>query len=142
VGWEITPSIGVEGSGSWNDRSGRSDALNAALKLQVGLMAPRRAVPFVTGGVGLYRASYNGAAASIPDFYRRRMPMGREHPGMMNTFTDPAVILGGGLNVFMTRRVAIRPDVETMIVVRNSASHLVTAIAVHLAYHFENPPSR
>jgi hypothetical protein len=35
--------------------------------------------------------------------------------------------------------VAIRPDVETMIVLRDSSTHVVTALAVHLAYHFVNP---
>jgi hypothetical protein len=99
-------------------------------------------VPFVTAGVGLYRASFDAAAGSIPDFYRRRMAMRMDGPGIMSTFTDPSVVLGGGMNLFVTRHVAIRPDVETMIVMRNSASHMVTAIVVHMAYHFENPAPR
>jgi hypothetical protein len=141
-GWEITPSIGIEGSGYWFDRSGKSDAFAAALKLQAGVTAPHTVVPFVTAGIGLYRASFDAAAGNIPDFYRRRIAMHGDGPGIMSTFTDPSFVFGGGLNVFVTRHVAIRPDVETMIVVRDSASHVVTAVAVHLAYHFENPPSR
>jgi len=104
-------------------------------------MPPHTAVPFVTAGVGLYRASYETAVGNVPEFYRHRMSQ-TAGPGMTMTFTDPTFVFGGGLNVFVTRHIAIRPDVETMIVVRDSSSHVVTAAAVHLAYHFENPASK
>jgi hypothetical protein len=44
--------------------------------------------------------------------------------------------------VFVTRHAAIRPDVERIIVVRDSASQGVAEMAAHLAYHFENPASK
>ena len=140
VGWEITPAFAIEGSGYWLDRRGSSDAFAAALKLQAAVMLPHTAVPFVEAGVGLYRVSFGPSASEIPVFYRGRMAMSGTGPGTTNTFMDPAFVLGGGLNVFVTRHVAIRPDVEAMIVRRNSQNYLVTAIAVHIAYHFESHP--
>jgi outer membrane protein with beta-barrel domain len=139
LGWEVTRVIAIEGSGYWLDRSGRSEAFAAALKLQAALIPPHTAVPFVTGGVGLYRASYENGAAEMPEFYRRRTSTTEHSPATITTFTDPSFVFGGGLNVFVTRHIAIRPDVESTIVVRDSASHIVTTVAVHLAYHFENP---
>ncbi len=61
-------------------------------------------------------------------------------PGATSTFTDPSFILGGGMNIFVTRHIAIRPDVEAMIVRRDSHNYVVTAVVVHIAYHFENHP--
>ena len=55
-------------------------------------------------------------------------------------FTDPSFILGGGVNLFVTRHVALRPDVEAKLVRRNSQNYVVTAVSVHLAYHFEDHP--
>ena len=52
--------------------------------------------------------------------------------GMMVTFTDPSLVFGGGLNVFVTRHLAIRRDVETMIVAPDSSSRAATALTVHL----------
>lgn len=140
VGWEITPAIAIEGSGYWLDRSSGADGFAAALKVQTGLIVPHTAVPFLEAGVGLYRASFDPVTSLIPDFYRRRMAAIASRPGATNTFTDPSLILGGGLNIFVTRHVAIRPDIETMIVRRDSQNHVVTAVAVHMAYHFESHP--
>jgi hypothetical protein len=142
IGWEITPAMAIEGSGYWLDRGAGPDAFAAALKLQVGLMMPRGAVPFVSAGVGLYRATVDGASnGTMPDFYRRRMT-GAMGPTTLRTFTDPSFILGGGVNVFMTPHIALRPNVETMFVRRHGHGHVVTALAVHLAYHFESHPVR
>jgi hypothetical protein len=52
----------------------------------------------------------------------------------------PSFILGGGVNLFATRHVAIRPDVEAKIVRRNSQNYVVSAVSVHIAYHFEDHP--
>jgi hypothetical protein len=139
VGWEITPAIAIEGSGYWLDRSG-ADVFAAALKVQAGLLVPHTAVPFLEAGVGLYRASFDPAASTVPDFYRRRIAANTPGPGATSTFTDPSFILGGGVNIFVTRHIAIRPDVESMIVRRDSQHYVVTAVAVHIAYHFESHP--
>lgn len=140
VGWEIKPSLAVEGSMGWIDRPGHdTSAYTAGLKALFSFPKAGDVVPFLTGGVGLYRASF-GLGSEMPEFYSRRVStsdLGQPGP---YTFTDPAYIFGGGLNVYLNRHLAIRPDVEVMWIRGDSESFFVTGIAVHFAYHFENHP--
>ena len=138
VGWEITPRVALEGSASWFDRGLGADAFAASLKAQVTLARPLAAEPFLQAGVGLYRASFDPMRSEIPAFYQHRMGNGRSVHS--SRFTDPTLVFGGGANVFLSRHVAIRPDVETILVMRHARVHVVTALAVHLAVHFEEHP--
>jgi Outer membrane protein beta-barrel domain len=140
VGWEITPMTAVEGSGYWLRRGTGAEGFAAALKLQAGLNLGRAAIPFLEAGVGLYRTSFDSTATSVPDFYGRRMAAIDRAPGTTSTFTDPSFVLGGGVNVFVTPHIAIRPDIESMIVRRDAQNYFLTAVAVHMAYHFESHP--
>jgi hypothetical protein len=140
IGWEFTPRIAIEGSGYWFDRAANADAFAAAVKVQGGLIASRVAMPFVEAGVGLYRASFEPTATAVPDFYRRRISTGPQGPGTTHTFTDPAFVFGGGVNVFLSRHLAIRPHVEAMAVRRDRHDYLVTSAAVRVAYYFESRP--
>ena len=139
AGWEITPRFGLEGSVAWLDRAGAAEAFSAAFTAHATLTAARPAVPFIRGGVGLYRASF-AAADEMPDFYRRRLLAPASAFGMPRSFTDPSFVLGGGVNVFASRHLAIRPEIEAIVVRRNSRSHIVTAVTMHVAYHFEDHP--
>ena len=76
----------------------------------------------------------------MPDFYNRRMMMNSSRVGTTAGFTDPTVVFGGGVNAFVNRHWAIRPDVLEIVVLRNSRSYFVTAFAIHVAYHFEDHP--
>ena len=137
VGWELTPKVAIEGDASWLDRGPGADGFSAALKLRAAMFGRDRAAPFVTAGVGMYRAAYSQDAAEVPSFHRRRMA-----PGVAGrqTFTDPSLVFGGGVNVFLNRHFAIRPDVEALVVMRDSQTYVVTTAAVHLAFHFEDHP--
>jgi hypothetical protein len=73
----------------------------------------------------------------MPEFYRRRVGPGF---GTTHTFTDPSFVVGGGVNVFTSRHWAIRPEVEAIVVRRQSRSYVVTAVTVGVAYHFEEHP--
>lgn len=138
-GWELTPRFALEGSGTWLDWGQGAHAFTAAMTAQVGLATPRPFIPFLAGGVGLYHASFNRVDGAMPGFYRRRMgalfDMGRT-----TSFTDPSLAGGGGINVFVSRHWAIRPEVMATVVLRNSRSFVVTTGTVHLAYHFEDHP--
>jgi hypothetical protein len=140
MGWEITPTLAIEGSGYWFDRNTEPDAFAAALKLQAGLPVGRPVVPFVAAGIGLYLASFDATTSTIPDFYRNRIASTGTSAGSVHTFTDPSFIAAGGVNLFVSRHVSIRPDVEAMFVRANSQGYLVMVAAVHVAYHFENHP--
>jgi hypothetical protein len=140
LGWEVTPTIGVEGSAAWFDRGAGARAFGAALKGQAGVRLTQHVVPFAEGGVGLYRASFERGSEAAPDFYRARMTTSGPLVPQEHTFTDPAIVVGGGVNLFVSRHIALRPDVETMIVRHGGSSHTLTAFALRLAYHFEDHP--
>jgi hypothetical protein len=139
LGWQITPWVSVEGSGTWFNRRTGADAFAADLKALVNIIAARPVAPFVEGGIGMYRASFDSSRGLLPDFYRARTTGDMGNIGGI-TFTDPSFVVGGGVNMFVARHVAIRPDIEATIVRRNSQSYVVTSLSVHLAYHFEDFP--
>jgi hypothetical protein len=105
----------------------------------MGLPTAGRVVPFVTGGVGLYRASFDRTDVEMPHFYGGRLTS-MNALGSAITFTDPSVVGGGGVNVFVTRKWTIRPEVLATVAVRDSRSFVVTTAAVRLGYHFESHP--
>lgn len=138
-GWEITPWFAIEGGATWLDWGQAAHAFAPAIAAQAGLPTARPFVPFVTGGVGLYHASFNRLDSTMPGFYQRRM-MGTSDMRSTITFTDPSVVGGGGVNVFVSRHWTIRPEILATAVLRNSQSFVVTTGAVRLAYHFEDHP--
>lgn len=138
LGWEVTPRLAIEGAGSWAEFGDDTTAFGGALKVRARLFPRGPLDPFVQAGVGMYRAAFSARETEIPDFYRPRMTA--KLPGGSQTFTDPTLVAGGGVNVFITRNVAIRPDVEAMVVLRGGQRHVVTTVALHAVYLFESHP--
>ena len=140
AGWQVTPALAIEGSGTWAEFGEGTHAFGGSLKARVRLFGRQSVDPFVQGGIGMYLATFGPAATHIPDFYRRRMsdPMQTDDSG--ETFTDPTVIAGGGVNVTLSRHIAIRPEVEATFVLRNGHSHVVTTVALHAVFNFEHHP--
>jgi hypothetical protein len=137
-GWRVMPRLSIDTRMAWFDRGDGMDAFSASLGAEVSFNGSSSISPFLRAGAGVYRLSIDTATAAPPDFYRRRLIAGGSRPDSHQAFTDPAVVLGGGVSIFVTRRVALRPEFETTIAFRNSRSHAVTAIAIQLAYHFED----
>jgi len=140
IGWELTPRFGLDGSAAWVDRHGGGEAFSAAVTAHVSLAAPGKVVPFARAGLGLYRMSVD--ASSVDDsleFYRRRLGpnIGRLS---RRTFTDPAFVLGGGVNVFVTRQLAFGPELGVIVVRAGGHGHVVTTVTMHLTYHIEEHP--
>jgi hypothetical protein len=140
IGWELTPRLAIEGAGSWLDLGDGRRGFGASVKTRAHLTGRHTLNPFVEGGFGLYRATFRHADAPMPHFYRRRMPMVVRVNLDNVTFTDPAFFAGGGLELRVSRRFALRPDVETMFVFRDGRQHLVTTIAVRAAFQIEHRP--
>ncbi len=142
VGWEITPRLAIEGSGLWAEHGSGSDVFAGALKVRAALFGARErlraAVPFLQAGIGMFRASLD-VRDDMPGFYRHRMPRDVSR-GVTRSFTDPSVVFGAGADVFVSRNLAIRPDVEAMVVLRSSASHIAAAIRFNVVYHIEDHP--
>ena len=139
VGWELTRRFAIEGSGSWLDFGHSANAFAGAMKFRTRLFGRGTLDPFVEGGVGLYRAWYGADATGIPRFHARRMGT-QPVPGVGATFTDPTLLAGGGVNIFVNRRFALRPELEATFVLRNGRAHTVTSLGVQAVYHFEEHP--
>jgi Outer membrane protein beta-barrel domain len=140
IGWQLTPAMAVEGTGAWIDNQTSPTWFTAALKFQARLAAAAGTNPYVEGGFGLCRSSFDSGDLNVPEFYRRRMAQDPAISIMSHTFTDPTFAFGGGLNIIATRHIAIRPAVEFTTVFRNSDTFTMTAGVVRVAYHFENHP--
>jgi hypothetical protein len=140
IGWQLNPTIAIEGTGGWIDSQSSSPWFTAAMKIQARLARAGGTNPYVEGGIGLCRATFDAGQIKTPEFYHKRMT---ENPGasMMNqTFTDPTFAFGAGFNILTTRHIAVRPAVEVALVFRNHDAYAMTAGVVRLAYHFENHP--
>jgi hypothetical protein len=109
-------------------------AFSAVLGVRVNLTPPAVTVPFVSGGLGLYRATLE-SATDAPDFYRRRMT--GSDLRQRHDFDDFAWSVGGGVDVFLERHLALRPDVRVLLVRGPSETRAVPVYGLHLAYHFE-----
>lgn len=69
AGWEVTPRLAIEGSGTWLDLGQRTSAFAGALKVRVRLSGRRTVDPFVHGGMGFTgcrsaRASRSGRSST------------------------------------------------------------------------------
>ena len=139
IGYEVTPRLTIEGSGSWLEFGEGAHAFAGAVKLRARLWGQRTVDPFLTGGVGFYRASFDRSSNVSPGFYQRRLRMPVSAPGD-TSFTDPALVAGAGMNIFVTRHFAVRPDVETFMVLRDRRRHVVTTLSLHAVFHIESHP--
>jgi hypothetical protein len=139
LGWELTPHFTLEGRGMWFEAGPAADAFAAVLGARVPILPARPVVPFLSAGVGLYRATFDGPHGGMPRFYQRRMTAGAaEFPGP--TFDDFAYSLGGGVDILLARHLALRPDVTVLVVTNGSDSRVVPVYGIQLAYHFESHP--
>jgi hypothetical protein len=139
IGWELTPHFTVEGRGIWLDAGPRANAFAALLGARMPLLADRPIVPFVSAGVGVYRATFDRLVPAMPRFYQRRIVL---RPGgwTSQTFDDFAVAMGGGADVFLARHLALRPELTILLVTTRSSAHAVPVFGAQLAYHFESHP--
>ena len=138
IGWDLTPRFGIDGRSLWVP-SGHGDAFAATLAGRVMIGTARPVLPFVSAGVGFYRATFDTATPSVANFYRRRM-MTRESGLRGYAFTDFAATLSAGSDVFLSRHVALRPELSLLVVTASCHARLVPVFGVHLGYHFESRP--
>jgi hypothetical protein len=138
-GWEVTRQFSLEGRATWFNVNGGASDFAATLAAHVPLTTARPAVPFISAGLGMYRASFDSNSTVVPSFYRDRMPEGIPFRGS-RAFQDFLVTLGGGVNVFLSTHVALRPEANVMLVTDWSATRRVGVYGVQLVYHIEPHP--
>ena len=137
MGWEVTPRFAVDGVGTWSEFGEGADAFAGTMRLRLRIAGHRSVDPFVLGGVGLYRAMFESTGNEMPEFYRRRLDPA---PGISGaTFTDPTLVTGGGVSIFLKRWFALRPEAEVTFVIRDG-TQVVTSFSLHAVFHFEEHP--
>lgn len=75
----------------------------------------------------------------MPMFYARRLgPMTVPAGGMWGrrTFTDPALVLGGGVRLDLSRHLSVRPDVRAIGVVADGEVYTVGVFSFNVGYRF------
>ena len=138
AGWMVTPAFGLEGRAGWSDEVGGADAFAASLVARFSPWKPRPLVPFLKAGVGLYRASFGSTAGEMPEFYRRRLTQADRNARRSVAWTDPTLVAGAGFDIFASRHVAIRPEVDLSVVLDGGHGYSVVNAMVNLVYHFED----
>ncbi len=134
VGWELNHFVELEGLGAWLAERRGASAFTAEFKGLVNLMQPARIVPYATAGLGMYRATFDKSAATLPHFYAQRLEIS---DAARTSFTDPSFVFGGGLNVYLARHVSVRPEVTLRLVTNGLDVYRVTMVDFSLAYHVE-----
>ena len=133
IGFEMTPHFTIEGRGTWLRHDQGLTDFSASINALVHVLRPRAVVPFALAGFGMYGATVESASPDVPAFYRDRMPPNTDRP----VFEDLLLAFGGGVDVFVTSHLALRPEV-TLHVIATRDDHLTKAVyGVHLSYHFE-----
>jgi hypothetical protein len=137
LGWEITPRFAIEGRGLWLGAGGDADAFAATLATLVAFDRARPIKPFALAGIGLYRTTIDSGASDVPSFYSSRMT---SRGLRTETFTDFALAFGGGVDLFVSRHFALRPEITVQLAITSSQVHAVAVYGVQVAYHFESHP--
>jgi hypothetical protein len=138
VGWQVTPVLAIEGNAGWFDYGQDTSAFSGAMRARIQLFGSPKFAPLVHGGIGLYRATFGPNATSVPEFYQRRLTTSQGISA--RSFTDPAIVGGGGLNLSLNRHVALRPDATAMLVFDDGHTHVVTTVTLNLVFRFESHP--
>jgi len=138
--WDVTPRLTVEATAVWLDRGPGAEGFSADIATLFSLAPPRQVVPFVKGGFGAYRAGFSIAQSPVPAFYQPRVEALAGPFRSTASFTDPMVVLGAGLRVRLSDRVAMRPEVDARLVFRDSRGHWLASAALRVSYSFEDRP--
>jgi hypothetical protein len=136
LGWEVTRRFAVEGRAIW---FGVNDATDFAATMagHVPLTTGRSFRPFLTGGLGMYRATVNPQSPDVDEFYRNRLPDGSVG---LRTFQDFLITFGGGVDIHLTNHFFLRPEANMMLVTTQADHRQMGLYGVQLVYHFESHP--
>ena len=136
-GWEVTQRLALEGRATWFDVNPDTPDFAATMAAHVPLMTRRSVLPFVTGGLGMYRATYDSQSSAANAFYQNRM--GDAVTGR-RTFQDFMVAFGAGVDVHLTDHFFLRPEANMMLVTGDGNYRPIGLYGVQLVYHVERHP--
>ena len=127
--------FGLEARGYWLRPGADASAFAATVALRVAVRPGGRLVPFGMAGVGAYSARFQKSLDGVPEFYRARLIVPQTFSSA--TFTDPVLSVGGGADVWISRHVALRPEVNMLLVMTRSDVRAVPAYGLQLVFHFD-----
>ena len=137
LGWEVTRRFAVEGHATWFRVNEDGGDFAATMSAHVPLTTGRSFLPFLTGGLGMYRATVDSRSSVVPEFYRNRLADGFIGS---RTFQDFLVTFGGGVDMRLTNHFFLRPEANLMLVTTQADHRQVGVYGLHLVYHFESHP--
>jgi hypothetical protein len=140
AGWEVSPRLTFEGRGVWYWRGTGAEGFGADIGMLVNLAPKPRATPFLAAGFGLYAATFDSPDATMSDYYRNRYGPGSPTTAGRRTFTDPALRMGGGVDLHFRRHLALRPEVSVLLIWNNGRATTLTTFGTVIAYRFEDHP--
>ena len=143
ITWEATPRLALDAGAVWLRGGPHDDVIFGSVGARYALTRSLPWRPYLSAGVGLYRASFDDDdPRAMPGFYHGRMMQLSPSPsfGPSRTFDDFAVRLGGGAEFFASSRISIRPEAQLILAIRRPDTHVVPVFGVHLVYHFESHP--
>jgi uncharacterized protein involved in copper resistance len=140
IGWQISPWVGLEADSFWVDRPGSEAGFSAAFNARWSLVTGWKAIPFLKTGLGLYHASFDTGDDTVPAFYLDRLGDGSAGVGVKRSFTDPTAIVGGGVDIGLSRRVSLRPQADATFAFDHGKSRVMPGFTLHLAFHFDEHP--
>jgi hypothetical protein len=93
-------------------------------------------------GPAVWEGSWNGATFTtphMPAFYANRMgvmTVPADGRWGMRSFTDPALVIGGGVRLGLTPHLSLRPDVRAITVFGGGHMNTLGAFSLNLGYRF------
>jgi hypothetical protein len=139
VAWDITPRWIVEIGGQWLAQPGIEQAWVVSATSEVRLRPGARAVPYVRAGLAAFTTTLDSSVANVPAFYSVRMEEARQslfRP--RHTFVDPAIVVGGGLDLQIADNVHLRPAVEVLTAIDGGRTLVAPLATLQVSYRFHS----
>lgn len=137
AGWRLASWARAEARGAWLARGTGADAFAADLGAAINMATVGAAAPYVSAGMGLYRASFDADSAPMSTFYRRRLSAATVG-GQSQSFTDPAFRVSAGVDWRLSGRLSVRPEVSALFVRRDGRGETLGLVGVRIGYRFED----
>lgn len=139
IGWRVASGAAAEVRASWLARGTGASAFHADVGGIFNVLNRERVRPFVGGGFGLYRASFDSSASVMSGFYRARLGQGIiGNPS--HSFVDPAFRLSAGVDWRVHDHLSIRPEVSGVFVRRGGRGESIAMVGARIGYRFEDRP--
>jgi hypothetical protein len=138
AGWDLSHWLAIEGRASWLGRGTGSEAFDADLGGLISLAGGHPVRPYFGAGFGLYRASFDGTASTMSDFYRARIPQSQVTAGTAFRFTDPLYRVTAGLSIAAHPHMTVRPEASVLFVRRDGAGETIATFGVRFGFRFED----